>query len=162
MIRTPRSTRLGYSRGFFNQTSVPPNPLGSCSNANCHIDGKATSRLTPAWGRASFQAPLIASQCHEVAPTTGNHPVSGSQACRYYGTGTGSCEKCHPDHTSEVKPFAHATSAGRPRDRRPLHRLTQQRRDLRIGNQCSNLYCHSNGAGGAPNVSPDLGSEPRL
>src|SRR5690242_17712345 len=27
-----------YSRAFVNQTSVPPVPLGSCSNVNCHFE----------------------------------------------------------------------------------------------------------------------------
>ena len=30
-----------YSRGFFNQTSVPPATLGTCSNVNCHFENPA-------------------------------------------------------------------------------------------------------------------------
>ena len=36
----------GYSRSFANQTSVPPNPLGKCSTASCHSNGKGVYRLT--------------------------------------------------------------------------------------------------------------------
>ena len=101
---------------------------------------------TPAWGRAPFQAPADCSQCHDVAPATGSHPVSGSKHAAYYGTGTGSCVKCHADHTVDVKPFAHATSAGgRGIDVR--FTASPNSGGTFAGNQCSNLYCHSNGKG---------------
>ena len=100
--------RAYYSRGtFFNQTSVPPANLGTCSNVNCHFEA-----TTPAWGTANFASPADCNRCHAVAPATGTHPINGNKHATYYGAGTTSCVKCHPDHTVEAKPFAHATSAG--------------------------------------------------
>ena len=95
-----------YSRVFFNQTTVPPTPLGTCANVNCHFES-----ATYSWGSAGFVSPGDCTQCHAVAPASGNHPVAGSKHGNYYGTGTGACRKCHPDHAGETKSFAHATSA---------------------------------------------------
>ena len=137
---------FGYTRkvgGFLNQTSVPPNPLGTCATAACHSNGKGVFSVTPAWGKVTpFAAPGDCSQCHGVAPATGSHPTTGSKHAAYFGTGTGSCAKCHADHEAEAKPFSHATSAG------------QRSIEVKFsgggsfaGNQCANLYCHSNGKG---------------
>ena len=138
------SDALGYTRkvdGFLNQTSVPPVSLGSCLTALCHSNGKGVTRATPAWGSAPFRAPEDCGRCHDSPPATGNHPVAGSKHAAYYGTGTGSCGKCHSDHASEANPFGHATSAG------------QRAVEVILGGgsfvngQCTNLYCHSNGKG---------------
>ncbi|UPU38249.1 CxxxxCH/CxxCH domain-containing protein [Geomonas paludis] len=140
-----------YSRPFLNQTSVPPNPLGSCSNVNCHFE-----RTSPTWGSAVYASPADCNSCHGASPTAG-HPVSGSKHGTYYGTGTGSCLKCHTDHSAEAKPFAHATSvthrgiavsfnaapnnggsySGPTNDFLPSQSNT-------FGT-CSGLYCHSDG-----------------
>jgi predicted CxxxxCH...CXXCH cytochrome family protein len=150
------SDGLQYGRkvnGFLNQTSVPPNPLSGCATAACHSNGigktrsTSTYRPTPAWG----SAPLAKDQqsscvtCHDIAPNSGNHPSlsgAGKKHGDYFGTGTGSCGKCHSDHFAEAAPFAHATSAGK--------------RSVEVkfaagggfdGANCSNVYCHSNGKG---------------
>ncbi|GFO66303.1 hypothetical protein GMPD_42220 [Geomonas paludis] len=140
-----------YSRAFLNQTSVPPSPLGSCSNVNCHFE-----RTSPAWGSAAYASPADCNSCHGASPTAG-HPVSGSKHGTYYGTGTGSCLKCHTDHSAEAKPFAHATSvthrgiavsfnaapnnggsySGPTNDFLPSQSNT-------FGT-CSGIYCHSDG-----------------
>ncbi|MBJ6752873.1 CxxxxCH/CxxCH domain c-type cytochrome, partial [Geomonas anaerohicana] len=128
--------------GFVNQTSVPPNPMGTCSTAACHSDGKGTLRATPAWGSAALTVPGGCSACHSVAPSTGNHPTAGSKHASYYGTGVTSCVQCHTDHSVQAKPFAHATSAG--------HRAIEVKFATGgsfAANQCSNVYCHSNGRG---------------
>lgn len=155
-----------YSRVFVNQTSVPPNPLGNCSNVNCHFESPS-----PQWGNANFVAPTDCSQCHLMAPSTGNHPITGSKHGVYYGTGAGSCQKCHPDHTAEALPFSHATSAanrgivvhftaspnsGGTYSGNGLNFLPSQNKTT-YGN-CSNLYCHSNGNSGAPNTLATWGS----
>ena len=140
-----------YSRAFLNQTSVPPTPLGTCSNVNCHFE-----RTSPAWGSALLSSPADCNTCHGVSPTAG-HPVSGSKHGTYYGTGTNACLKCHPDHPGEAKPFAHATSvthrgiavsfnaapnnggsySGPTNDFLPSQTNT-------FGT-CSGIYCHSDG-----------------
>jgi predicted CxxxxCH...CXXCH cytochrome family protein len=154
-----------YSRVFFNQTSVPPNPLGNCTNVNCHFEAATSS-----WGSPAFNFPADCTQCHGIAPATGNHPVAGSKHGSYYGTGTGSCQKCHPDHTAAALPFRHASSAanrgiavqfttypnsggsysGDGRNFLPSQHKT-------TFGTCSNLYCHSDGNGGGPNVVPTWG-----
>ena len=140
------SDTLAYSRkpvgGFLNVTSLPPSPLGNCSTVACHSDGKGHLVATPAWGSTPFAAPADCAQCHGVAPATGNHPVTGSKHAAYFGTGTGSCAKCHGDHTADPKPFSHASSAGK--------------RAIQVqfagggsfaGTTCATVYCHSNGKG---------------
>src|SRR6266581_292232 len=164
---SPLGAAAAYSRTFFNQTSVPPATLGSCSSVNCHFEA-----ASPAWGGTAFAAPADCSQCHLVAPNTGNHPVLGSKHGNYLGTGTGSCLKCHPNHLTEAKPFAHATSAanrgikvqfttapnsGGTYSDSGLNFLPSQGKSS-YGN-CSNLYCHSDGKGGPANVaSPTWGA----
>lgn len=78
---TPPGT---YSKGvFFNQTSVPE-PLGTCSNVNCHASPYGTSTITtPAWGTAAGCA-----ACHTgpgvitaSGPATGGHSTHSTSAC---------------------------------------------------------------------------------
>jgi predicted CxxxxCH...CXXCH cytochrome family protein len=137
------SDTLGYTRkvgGFLNTTSVPPNPLGTCSTTSCHSDGKGHLSATPAWGSAAFAAPADCARCHGVAPATGNHPTTGSKHAAYFGTGTGSCAKCHADHAVEAKPFSHATSS-----RAVQVKFTGG--GSFAGTSCATVYCHSNGKG---------------
>ncbi|WP_214174241.1 CxxxxCH/CxxCH domain c-type cytochrome [Geomobilimonas luticola] len=147
-----------YSRGtFFAQSATPA--LGTCSNINCHFE-----KVTPTWGSASFtytdSATNDCDQCHGAAPSDGNHPVTGQKHAAYYGTTTGSCVKCHSDHTAEANKFAHATSAGN-RGLQVLFTAAPNDSGTYSGNvsypnylpsksparngTCTNLYCHSPG-----------------
>lgn len=98
-----------YSRGtsFAQSASAVP---GTCSNVNCHFE-----TVTPVWGSPPLASTADCGTCHGSAPATGSHPVGGSRHGAYYGTGTSSCGKCHPDHGAKegAARFAHATSAGR-------------------------------------------------
>ncbi len=153
------SDALKYGRkpatpGFMNQSSVPPSPLGTCDNASCHSNGKGAIKITPAWGSLAFTNITDCSQCHAVAPATGNHPVSGSKHAAYFGTGTSSCATCHADHTAASKPFAHATSAGRG-----IEVKFAGGGSFDIGTaQCSNIICHSNGQSTKTFTTPSWGS----
>jgi predicted CxxxxCH...CXXCH cytochrome family protein len=158
-----------YSKGvFFNQTSRPV--MGTCANVNCHFE-----QVTPAWSIAPLVSPGSCNVCHGAPPADGNHPASsgaGKKHGDYYGTTATSCVKCHPDHTTEAKPFAHATSAGHrslivgfsvPNSGGsysgslgyPAYLPSQN--PARNGT-CSGLYCHSDGNGGAPNTLPVWGT----
>ncbi|EKE23009.1 MAG: Cytochrome C family protein, partial [uncultured bacterium] len=96
-----------YSRGtFFNQTTIPPNPMGTCSSVNCHFE-----TTTPAWGTTNFVAPTDCDKCHG-APPAAIDPGSHAKHNTYY-PGADNCLKCHPNNTT----FQHATSAGN----RPLN-----------------------------------------
>lgn len=162
-----------YSKGvFFNQTSNPV--MGTCSNVNCHFE-----KVTPTWSGAKLVAPAGCSTCHAAPPADGSHPSlagSGKKHGDYYGTGTASCVKCHPDHTVETKPFAHASSAG---NRGLLLRFTaapntagtysktanlnyptylpSQTTAANRNGTCTAMYCHSDGAGGAAKTTATWG-----
>ena len=157
--------RARYSRGtFFNQTTVPPVPMGTCSNVNCHF-----AATTPSWGTANFVSPADCNKCHGAAPAAGSHPKHAT----YYGAGAASCGKCHPDHTSEPTPFAHATSAGlrnlgmsfaaAPNNGSgaysgPLNDYMPGQSN--VFGSCSATYCHSPGtstSGTAPNQTATWG-----
>lgn len=136
----------GSPVAFKNQTSVPV--LGSCSSVNCHSDGKSGFRNTPAWG--SSPAATTCVTCHDAAPATGSHPGAGNKHGLYLGTDTASCVKCHSDHGAEAAKFAHATSAGRGID---VHFTSSPNSGGTFSsNQCSGIYCHSNGQAGAARV----------
>ena len=94
-----------YSRGtFFNQTTIPPNPMGTCSSVNCHFE-----TTTPAWGTTNFVAPTDCDKCHGAPPSGAATGAAGSHAKHdTYYPGVTHCQKCHPDNTT----FQHATSAG--------------------------------------------------
>ncbi|WP_298268835.1 CxxxxCH/CxxCH domain-containing protein [Geobacter sp.] len=160
-----------YSKGvFFNQTSNPV--MGSCANVNCHFE-----KTTPLWASAKLVSPNDCGVCHGNPPSDGNHPSitgPGKKHGDYYGTGATSCGKCHVDHTAEAAPFAHASSAG---NRSLILRFTAtpntggtysksanltypnylpSKNPMRDGT-CSGMYCHSDGAGGAPGTVPAWG-----
>jgi predicted CxxxxCH...CXXCH cytochrome family protein len=143
------------NRAFINQTTVPPNPLGTCSNVNCHFES-----ASPAWGRKpDYSIPAGCNDCHLMNRDTGNHPAHAA----YYGSETGACVKCHPDHGGELLPFRHATSAtsrgiavsfnsapnsGGSYSGDGLNFLPSQNKTSFGG--CSGVYCHSDGLGNAP------------
>jgi predicted CxxxxCH...CXXCH cytochrome family protein len=152
----------GVQVTFTNQTSIPS--LGSCANVNCHFES-----ATPVWGSSTT---VTCNTCHTTPPSDGSHPSitgSGKKHGDYYGTDQTSCVKCHPSHTT----FDHATSAGQrglsiqfvtaPNSggsysgnvAYPNYLPSQN--PARNGN-CANVYCHSNGRLGNPNVSPTWGS----
>ncbi len=155
-----------YSKGvFFNQTSNPV--MGTCSNVNCHFE-----KVTPVWSSGPLTVPAGCSSCHGLPPADGSHPSatagSGKRHGDYYGTGTASCVKCHPDHSVAAKPFAHASSAG---NRGLILRFTaapntagtysktanlnypnylpSQTTAANRNGSCTAMYCHSDGNGGA-------------
>src|SRR6185369_10770120 len=149
-------TTYKNSTSAWAQSAIPL--LGSCSSVNCHFE---TS--TPVWG--SDAGLTGCSTCHTTPPSDGSH---GKKHSLYYGAGTASCRKCHPDLLSESGPFAHATSAGR-RNLDIRFVTTPNSGGSYIGGSdaypgylpaysparngsCTDFYCHSNGSGGAPNI----------
>jgi len=168
--------RAKYNKGvFINQTSIPNLTNATCSNVNCHFEN-----TTPAWGSAAFASPGNCNACHGAPPADGNHPATtgpGKKHGDYYGTTTGSCIKCHNDHTVEAKPFAHATSAGKrslvlqftaaPNSGGTYSKtadlayptyLPSRTSAANRNGTCSSMYCHSNGNGGLPTTTPTWGS----
>ena len=146
---------------FFPQSPLSTD-LGSCSNVNCHFEA-----ATPVWGSGTL-ARTDCSACHGSPPADGSHPSlsgRGKKHGDYLGTGADSCGACHVDHTKDADPLAHAREAGQ----RPLNvqftaapnsgggysgdvsypGYLPSQNPARNG-ACSNLYCHSDGRGGAP------------
>jgi len=141
-------------------TAIPqtttPTP-GNCVNVNCHFES-----ATPTWGDPPLSY-TSCSACHQSPPTDGSH---GMKHGLYFGTDQSSCNNCHPDHRQEL---SHALEAGK----RPLtvrfSGLNAQGRytsgsvgyptylpsqnPARSGS-CVDLYCHSDGAGRAPRITP--------
>lgn len=176
-------TAATYSKGvFFNQTSNPILTTAKCSNVNCHFQS-----TTPNWGATAYQYTSASNNdcngCHGApsaypAPQDGSHPGTGSKHGVYYGIDTGSCVKCHADHTGESAKFAHATSAGNRSLILGGTDLTSANYSLGGPNQnldyptyltnppasrngnCTNLYCHSDGTkitGFTQNQAPTWG-----
>ena len=162
-----------YSKGvFFNQTSRPV--MGTCANVNCHFE-----QVTTPWSNAPLTSPGSCNVCHGAPPSDGSHPATagaGKKHGDYYGTTATSCGKCHPDHTAEAKPFAHATSAGHrglalqftaaPNNGGSYSKSTNLAYPAYLPSQtpaanrngtCANMYCHSDGNGGAPSTVPTWG-----
>ncbi|QWV92802.1 CxxxxCH/CxxCH domain-containing protein [Geomonas oryzisoli] len=133
-----------YSRGFFNQTSVPPAVLGTCSNVNCHFE-----QTTPEWGITALDLPNATDCgiCHKAVPDSYAH----SQHLAVYGSDLAVCAKCHVDHTQNAKPFQHATSAGRNiavtvgSYAGSNFAYLPSQSATRVVGSCSNMYCHSSG-----------------
>ena len=157
------TTTYNNNSSAFLQTATPT--PGSCSSVNCHFE-----TVTPIWG----DDPSLTNcgTCHG-APPSGAHPAylggaAGSHAIHdQYYPGSNNCKKCHPDNAT----FAHATSAGN-RDLKisfaaapnngsgsysgPLNDyLPSQTNTFGV---CNATYCHSNAAGGAPNIAPAWGA----
>ena len=152
-------TMATYSRGtFFNQTSVPPTPLGTCSSVNCHFES-----ATPAWGTANFTSPSDCDKCHGAPPSAIDPGSHAKHAASY--PGVINCQKCHPNNTT----FQHATSAGnRPLNVNfaavpnngsgsytgPLNDYLPSQNNV-FGN-CTATYCHSPGTkSNAPFIAPN-------
>jgi predicted CxxxxCH...CXXCH cytochrome family protein len=144
-----------YSRGFVNQTSVPPATLGTCSNVNCHFE-----QTTPSWGSAAYSAPASCANCHGAPPVGGVGGSAGSHARHdSYFSGASQCLKCHPNHLASANPFGHASSvatrikvslsdpagvasgsySGTGANFLPSQSAAQ------VFGACSNNYCHSTG-----------------
>lgn len=153
---SPKAGGATYSRGSsFSQSASPT--LGTCASVNCHFEA-----ATPTWGADS--ALTTCSTCHGAAPADGSHPAasgSGKKHGDYYGLTTSSCAKCHPDHTTDGAPFAHATSAGNRALAVAFNTVPNNGFGRYTGNvnypnylpsqspprngTCKNLYCHSPG-----------------
>lgn len=162
---SPLTTLYKNSTTAWFQTATPT--LGSCANINCHFES-----ITPVWG--SSPALTSCSTCHGAPPSGTTSAYIGGAAGSHakhdqYYPDTGNCNKCHPDHTAEAAPFAHATSIGkrdiiiRPRD--PLNNIhgsfsagTRDYLPSQVGTHtygtCNSTYCHSTvqaeGGTGAP------------
>jgi len=154
--------RAKYNKGvFFNQTSVPFLSNATCSNVNCHFE-----TTTSTWGTTPFSTTNDCSACHSVPGTSAPHTTHEG----YYSFASNGCNHCHSDYLTSLN-FSHATSAGG----RGIHvvldngaytgsglnYLPSQSASRSFGS-CNSNYCHSNGKGGAPNVTATWGGSVTL
>ncbi|RII26984.1 MAG: CxxxxCH/CxxCH domain-containing protein [Geobacter sp.] len=167
---SPQATAYNNRTTAWPQSATPQ--LSSCTNINCHFE-----KTTDTWGTPSQFT--TCNSCHSAPPTGTATVYSGGAAGSHakhdsYYTGPANCVKCHPDHTADQQPFAHATSAGKrglvvtPRTPAnvPYGRystaaapitgyLPSQAADhaAKLG-VCQNTYCHSDGLGHPPTTQP--------
>lgn len=156
---SPQSTAYNNRTTAWPQTAVPA--LSSCNNVNCHFENQS-----PIWG--SSPTGTSCSTCHMTPPSSGTH---GKKHGEYFGNYTTSCSKCHPNHLREASIFSHATAAGKrslsvgfttsPNSGGTYAGGTESYPDylnpLRAKNGvCAEIYCHSDGRGGAAVKTPPL------
>ncbi len=157
------STFRGWTTAF---PQTPRPVLGTCTNVNCHFE-----KNTPTWSVTPLSSLDQCNSCHDAPPSDGSHLRKHDT---YFGTDPGSCVKCHPDHRTDPNAFAHATSAGKrplsvvftaepnnggsyggPGSSNTYPDYLPSQNPERDGT-CTNLYCHSDGRGGAANATPAL------
>ncbi|WP_432821012.1 CxxxxCH/CxxCH domain c-type cytochrome [Trichloromonas sp.] len=126
----------------------------SCGNLYCHSNASPTggsiSYSNPTWGGAA----MTCSSCHDGGGATSSLSVRHRKHTDA-GTYGYDCSKCHTDtvsdsstisgpgkHVNSVKDVAFAETAGQ----------TGSYNSATLA--CSSTYCHSDGAGGAPNTTP--------
>lgn len=156
----PGEYRNGSSK-VTSKSQTSTSTLGTCSNVNCHFEN-----ITPTWGAGWVDSENRCGSCHGAPPVNDSTHTKHHTA---YGNTTASCARCHSDHENENAPFAHATSAGKrgvflkvssyskPGNiSYPNYLPSQLHLSERTGS-CTNIYCHSNGNGGAPNIVPAWG-----
>ena len=157
------SIRAKYNKGvFFNQTSLPVlNTTATCSNVNCHFETP-----TDTWGATPFSSSDDCWACHSVPGTSAPH----ARHNEYYSFADNGCSRCHSDHLTGLR-FSHATSAGGRGIDVALDDGTYSGNGLnylpsqsasRVFGSCNGNYCHSNGKGGVPNVTPVWGGSVTL
>ncbi len=185
---SPQITTYPYSNSTsaWSQTSNPP--LGSCNRVNCHFESTTPNWGSPKLASTSdcntcHGAPPKDGGQHPLKADGITPTKHGS----YFGTGLDSCSYCHSDHTMDKfgnvsTIFQHATSAGK----RPLivqftlkgttkgsysgytasnrrHEYnayldSQTSRYSQRNGSCTTLYCHSDGLGNPPTVTPTWSS----
>ncbi len=151
--------KSGYSFSYTYQSTG-----GSCSSISCHFNGTAT------WGGT-----ISCGGCHNVPPTTGAHATHTSALSALnsqYGNDQNNsttaaygfnCGNCHPlslsmhgNGTIEIELY-NVSSTGFKAN----NPSTASRTGTGANTQCSDVYCHSNGADGANRVyrqTPTWGS----
>ncbi|SNB47457.1 CxxxxCH/CxxCH domain-containing protein [Geobacter sp. DSM 9736] len=158
---SPLETPYKNRTTAFPQTSTPT--LGSCGNVNCHFES-----ASPTWGGPPFASPAGCTGCHGAPPQDNNHPRHFSAFSTSAGRSIENiCVKCHADHTKDAKPFAHAgegreievnftafpNSGGSYVGGSTAYPSFLPSQNPQKTGSCVNLYCHSDGNGGAPNLA---------
>lgn len=131
------------------------NPLGNCTTAYCHSDGKGNYR-SATWGGATTGCNF----CHDNPPATGAHNLHANAATGYGSTAVGStdgdyefgCGNCHPASTSNHGNGTVDISLN-PADGGTLKSKNSGAAEWN-GSTCTGVYCHSDGKGTLTIASP--------
>ena len=141
-----------HTTSVISFAQTPISQLGKCSTANCHFEAR-----TPVWGSDPLSGANLntCSVCHNALPETGSHSLHIAE----HGSNLNACTLCHSDHTSEARPFQHATSVGRAitvksflgysgngSNNLYLPSQNNENNDRTFG-FCSTAYCHDDGLG---------------
>jgi predicted CxxxxCH...CXXCH cytochrome family protein len=173
---SPHPAKAQYNNGVYhNQTSVPT--LGKCTNVNCHFESSTDPESkTPLWGSSAV---IGCNGCHGIPPADGSHPsanplASGKKHGDYYNTDKNSCAKCHVDHDAENPKYGHVSDTGKRAlilfstaqgktgkysgdVSYPKYLPSQHASPSTRNGSCTELYCHSDGKGGAALITPVWG-----
>ncbi len=133
---------------------TPGQGYGTCSTVYCHSDGAGTYQ-SPVWGGT-----VSCGNCHGLPPNTGKHSTHTDGTGAAYGNDSNSsittayrfnCGNCHPLSSSNhangtIDIELYNASATGFKANNPS---TASRTGTGTNTQCSDVYCHSNGASGA-------------
>ena len=143
----------------------------TCTNLYCHSNGQAGETganvvyATPKWGNNT----ITCTSCHGQASTfatmtttTGNHLSSSHAMHAATDKYAFNCSQCHNETVSSggsiINTALHVNGVRDVHITSPSAAYTNMTGPFNSsGNTCSNVYCHSNGNGGAPNVVPQWG-----
>ena len=140
----------------------------TCTNLYCHSNGQTgTSAVyaTPKWGNNT----ITCTSCHGQASTfatmtatTGNHLSSSHAMHAATDKYAFNCSQCHNETVSSsnsiINTALHVNGVKDVHITSPSAAYTNMTGPFNSStNSCSNVYCHSNGNGGPPNVVPQWG-----
>ncbi len=131
---------------------------GTCSSVYCHSDGNGgTPNVSVNWAMA--QGSLDCAGCHNYTAASGTPMASGKHSA-HVGTATTpkyafNCSKCHNATTTDGVTIADKTMHVNHTKDVAFDTLNSAGTFDSGTKACSSLYCHSDGNGGAPNVSVD-------
>ncbi|WP_298268735.1 CxxxxCH/CxxCH domain-containing protein [Geobacter sp.] len=133
---------------------------GTCSTLYCHSDGNGGSYKSPTWAGqkntiTAMTGTTHCSQCHSATPATGAHSrhIAGGVSGKSYG-----CLNCHAATVSDnTTLLASARASGGTHVNGVKDKLFSGSigGQALSGSNCSTVYCHSNGKGGAPQIAPN-------
>jgi predicted CxxxxCH...CXXCH cytochrome family protein len=146
-VYAPAGTSAGADNGF-NWTA------GTCNNVYCHSNANPTGGTntyalvaTPAWSGT-----LGCTSCHAGSSSTGGTGLSAVHG-RHVSGGTGfayTCDKCHVNTTAAGNNSALNATSGYATHVNAVKDVNYDSFNTGAGyasQQCSNVYCHSNGKG---------------
>jgi predicted CxxxxCH...CXXCH cytochrome family protein len=145
-------TAQGQDPNGYNWTA------GTCSSTYCHSDGNGGGPNNTSFNWASPVGTLDCKGCHKYTAASGD-PIASGKHSAHVGTAASpkyafSCSKCHNATTDGVSITDKTKHVNHTKD--VVFDTLNPSGAYDSGTKaCASLYCHSDGAGGAPNVAVD-------